>query len=385
MKIAFYSLNCLFDPVSGAAISVRTLLEGLAARGHEVCVVTAACFDRPDHGNEGDMLTSVGFEDVESHWTRTENGVRHIAIPSGKATVLEMTPAALSHAARDALDHIEDFGPDVMLSYGGTSAETTVRAHMSRQDTPNAFYLANPNYRDPTCFADVDLVMCDTPATSEHYRTTLGLDPAIIGKFIEPVQRVEGERPRYVTFINPSYEKGVTLFFRIAEMMAEHQPDIVFQVVESRQTLATVERANGLPFSKLANIRLSGPQRKMERIFSRTKVLLIPSLWHESGPRIALEAMSLGIPIVASDHIGVREQVEGAGTLISAHEKLRQVHRLIPPARTALPWVAAIERLMTDDEAYRDSAAAAHRNWDAYTKTDVVGRLDGLLTNLVDT
>lgn len=383
MKIAFHSLNCLFDPVSGAAISVRTLLEGLAARGHEVRVVTSACFDRPDHPDEGDMLASVGFSEVGPHWTRHADGLDHVAIPAGAAMIRELTPARLAHAARDALNHLEDFAPDVLLSYGGTAAEIAVRGALSRQDTPVAFYLANPNYRDPRCFEDVDLVMCDTRATSDFYRELLGLDSEIIGKFINPIVRVEGEQPRYVTFINPTYDKGVTLFFRIAEMMAEHRPDIAFQVIESRHRLAGVEKATGLPFSHLPNIRLSGPQRDMSRVFSRTKVLLIPSLWHESGPRIALEAMSLDIPIVSSDHIGVRDQVEGAGTLISVPAKLRGTNRLIPPARLALPWVAAIERLMTDDDAYATAQSAARANWAAYSRTDVVGRLDALLTGLV--
>ena len=383
MKIAFHSLNCLFDPVSGAAMSVRTQLEGLAARGHEVHSVTAACFDSPDHQDEGNMLTSVGFDEADGCWQRVSNGVTHTAQLAGASGLADLKYDQLAHSARSSLDVLEAFSPDVLVSYGGTTAELAVRAHMSRQHTPIAFYLANPNYLDRSCFDHVDLVLCDTAATSARYRETLALESEVIGKFIKPIKEIDGETPRYVTFINPSFEKGVTLFYRIAEMMLSHQPDVLFQVVESRRKLETIQKSTGVPFGALANIRIAGPQRDMARVYSRTKVLLIPSLWHESGPRIALEAMSLGIPIVSSDHIGVKDAVDGAGTLISVPQKLRETNRLIPPPRVAVPWVAAIERLMTDDDALQEARHAAEANWQRFLANDNVGHLEGLLTKLV--
>jgi len=384
MKIAFHSVNCLFDPVSGAAKSVRALLEGLATRGHQVQSITAACFDRPDHPDEGDMLTSIGFAETEAGWQRIHNGITHTALTAGASVVPGLSYGQLAQSARDSLDLLEEFAPDLVISYGGTPAELAVRAHMSRRHTPIAFYLANPNYKDRACFKDVDLIMCDTLATANHYRLRLGLESEVIGKPIEPIKRIDGETPRYVTFINPAFEKGVTLFYRIAEMMAAHQPDIVFQVVESRSKLDSIQKISGMPFSAFANIRRAGAQRDMSRIYSRTKVLLIPSLWHESGPRVALEAMSLGIPLVASDHIGVRKAVEGAGTLITVPQKLRNIHRLIPPPRVALPWVAAIERLMTDEESAKEARQTAKANWQKHISADPIANLENFLKTLVE-
>ncbi len=383
MKIAFHSLNCLFDPVSGAAKSVRTILEGLAARGHEVVSVTAACFDRPEHINEGDMLTSLGFEKIGKHWQCRDSGVNHIAFEGGASNVGKLNHSQMAHVARDVLDELEQIEPAVMLSYGGTSAELAVRAHMARRDTPVVFYLANPNYKDRECFEDVDLVMCDTDATSRHYRNSLALGSVVIGKFVHPVETVASETSRYVTFVNPTYEKGATLFYRIAEMMTEHRPETRFQVIESRRTLQSIQKETDLPFNRLANIRLAGPQRDMARVYARTKVLLIPSLWHESGPRVALEALSLGIPIVASDHIGVCDIVAGAGRLIKVPVKLRDTNRLIPPARIALPWVAAIEDLMYDGTAYQKASDEALLCWQKFQDLDGIGRVEEHLVKLI--
>lgn len=385
MKIAFHSLNCLFDPVSGAAISVRTILEGLARRGHDVMSITSACFDKPEHSDEGDMLTSLKFEKTANRWRRYEQAVTHIACEGGASLISALNYSQMAHTARDALDEIEAFAPDVLLSFGGTSAEMAVRAHVARRGIPVAFYLANPNYKDRACFDDVDLVMCDTEATSKYYSRTLALASQTIGKFIHPVTPIDGERPRYVTFVNPSFEKGVTLFYRIAEMMASHQPDLSFQVVESRQTLSDIQNKTAMPFNALTNIRPAGPQRDMVRVYARTKVMLIPSLWHESGPRVALEAISLGIPIIASDHIGVSRIVEGAGRLINVPDKLRKENRLIPPPRIALPWVAAIQDLMCDDTTYQETSTAAQNCWQKYVATDNIGNVETLLMKLAET
>jgi hypothetical protein len=47
LKIAFVSPFSLFDSESGAAQSVRTMLEQLALRGASCHAVTACCFDVP--------------------------------------------------------------------------------------------------------------------------------------------------------------------------------------------------------------------------------------------------------------------------------------------------------------------------------------------------
>ena len=111
MKIAFHSLNCLFDPVSGAAMSVRTQLEGLAARGHEVHSVTAACFDSPDHQDEGNMLTSVGFDEAAGCWQRVSNGVTHTAQLAGASGLADLKYDQLAHSARSSLDVLDNAAP----------------------------------------------------------------------------------------------------------------------------------------------------------------------------------------------------------------------------------------------------------------------------------
>ena len=300
MKIAFFSCNCLMDPASGAARSVRTILEMLAARGHETRSITGAMFDAPGYDDEALMLAKLGFEEAEDGRHQLfHNGLQHQATTTGAVQIGKATADQLRQLTEEALTSLADFQPDILISYGATIAECVVRAQVSQRAVASVFYLANPNYKDPAHFADCHLVFTDSEATRLHYRDKLGLDPVVIGKFIHPIRRVDGETPRYVTFINPSFQKGVTLFYRIADMMQHQVPDAVFQVVESRATLEQIEARTRLPFSRLSNIRSIGVQTNMARIYSRTKVLLIPSLWHESGPRVGLRQCRSGFLLSA--------------------------------------------------------------------------------------
>src|SRR5690606_28755855 len=128
-----------------------------------------------------------------------------------------------------------------------------------------------------------------------------GFNCQVIGKFIEkPTVPANASPPQYVTFINPSPEKGVTLFLRIVQLAAQTVPQAKFLVVESRSRLAEAERRTGINLSKYPNLTRVGLQKDMGAVFSATKILLALSLWHDSGPRVSVEALSMGIPALVT-------------------------------------------------------------------------------------
>lgn len=384
MRILFTSLNCLADPSSGAAISVRTILSMLAARGHQVMSVTAACFDNAPFETEAEMLRWLKFSpNPDGTWSRQDAGISHLCQPAGQTKIPRLTAPNIAQVLDNVIGPALAFAPDVVISYGGSGFEMTMRQKLQDHGAKVAFYLANPSYRTNDAFAGADIIMTDSAATQDLYRQRQALGSTVIGKFIQRPSVSPHADKSLITFVNPTYEKGVTLFYRILEMMKQVLPSARFMVVESRGKLDRVEAETGIPFSAYNSVRRIGLQMDMADVFSRTKVLLLPSLWHESGSRTAIEALSLGIPVLASNHGGQPEHLGEGATLINVAPELRENPRLIPPVSAALPWVAMLSDLCRDPAFYQEKSEAALAQWALHDPSQRVADLDDLLQRLI--
>lgn len=389
MRIVFVSANAVLDPSSGAAISIRTLLRLLAQAGASTRSLTASIYDRAPSKSNAENMRAAGAAPTDPAaplaelWSASDSSVLHEIIPVAKSGRLLQTRADERRMVGFATKMIEEFRPDVILTYGGGYFEREVVSIAQERGIVTAFYLAHPGYQNASTFNNIDQVFTDTKTTRDLYVERLKINPYAIGKFIDQPTIDPTETRRFVTFVNPSAEKGVTLFYRIAELAAQTSPELQFQVVESRATLQSAEERAGMRFSALPNIHRVGLQRDMGQVFSRTKVMLQPSLWHESGARASIEAMSLGIPIVATDRGGIPEVLGDGAILITPPEQLVVNHTLIPPLTVAVPWVDVLTSLFQDEQMYAHHSERALNGWKAHEPTGRIRAILELLEGLV--
>ncbi|MGH7633500.1 MAG: glycosyltransferase, partial [Gemmatimonadaceae bacterium] len=66
-----------------------------------------------------------------------------------------------------------------------------------------------------------------------------------------------------------------------------------------------------------ANVRFDASAVDMAPIYERTSVLLVPSRWPESWPRVVGEAQTHGIPILGSDRGCIPHAVSRGGVVLS--------------------------------------------------------------------
>jgi glycosyltransferase involved in cell wall biosynthesis len=128
--------------------------------------------------------------------------------------------------------------------------------------------------------------------------------------------------------------------------------------------LIEAARLNGIPtkvagklpdseFSKNApaNVSFVGPQTRqaLPDFYRQASFLVIPSIWYEVFPIVALEAMTLGIPIIASDIGGLPETFQ--------HER----SGLLVPPGDAKALAAAMQRLWNNPQECRRMGDAARK------------------------
>ena len=194
---------------------------------------------------------------------------------------------------------LENDRPDAVLSYGGDPLALAAMAVAKRLDIPVLFSLRNFSYRVPGTFASADYVLVPSEFSRCYYWNEMGLAchyiPQVVdwgrvlcphpkplpegegtaglkseipnsksetnpeirnlkfengGPHPNPLPEGEGTRspqplaeregtisPRCVTLVNPEANKGIFVFARIAERLAELRPDIPLLVVEAARAV----------------------------------------------------------------------------------------------------------------------------------------------------
>jgi glycosyltransferase involved in cell wall biosynthesis len=178
--------------------------------------------------------------------------------------------------------------------------------------------------------------------TADKYRNAFGIDSSVIYPIILASDYQTPSTREVITFINPIAAKGLD----IAVEIARRCPDLPFEFVEAWSLKAEQRRELASKLAGCCNVKLRPPQREMKKIYSKSKILLIPSICEEAYGRVATEAQLSGIPVIASARGGLPEAVGPGGYLID-------------PDGPIDPWVAAIRRLWDDRAQYADLASKA--------------------------
>jgi len=106
-----------------------------------------------------------------------------------------------------------------------------------------------------------------------------------------------------ITLINVTGEKGSDTFYE----MAQRLPD--------RHFIAVVGGWGDPDVRNLPNVEIVEHCSDLRAVYARTRILLMPSE-HESWGRVAVEAMSSGIPVIATDLPGPAEAIGAGGVLV---------------------------------------------------------------------
>ena len=390
MKVLLAHNSTYFPSLGGGDKSNRLLMEALAARGHDTLVVTRVPeFSEAAHEDLKRELAarSVGYTEDHESLTYVLNGVRV------RALTRQPHLRAFFQSCLDAFDpdiiltSTDDPGQilfDVAIRHPRARVVYLVRATIAVPFGPDSSMVSAAKTEN---LRHADLIIGVSHYVAGYVREWSGLDAIHV-----PISLLEpgSEFPllgafdnEFVSMVNPCAVKGITIFVELARRM----PHLKFAAIPTWGT--TPEELGQL--RSVPNITLLPRVDNIDELLRRTRVMLVPSVWAEARSRIVLEAMSRGVPVVASDVGGLHEAKLGVPYLVRVNPIVRYKPALdasmvpvaeVPPQDVG-PWQRILERLTADRAHWEEISAASRRAALEYAASLSIEPLEHALLDLL--
>lgn len=374
------------DPSSGAARTAQTAVEMALEGGFEVRALGTTATERGSKTDPLTYLQSVGL-DVQvtppSNKNRrefrfTQRGIPYTLLDTGRQGVINWEA---SHGRQYDLlfdAELEAFAPDIVFSYGGLPGDIRRHRRAHLKGARIAFCVFNMGYLKEGFFGHIDAVVTPSEFLAERYREQIGMKSTPLPTPLDLEDVLATERdPIFMTMVNPSIEKGLFFFVRLAEEIGKRYPEIALLVIESRGTAGMVLQAGlagGFDLRRHEGVMIAGAVPKPRDIFTNTRALLVPSAWEEPSGRVVAEALVNGVPPLVSDRGGLAESCNGAGFVLPLPADFTVKTRRPVPASAVEPWIEPIAKLAFDHEFYNDACEKTRQAARMYAREELAPR-----------
>ena len=373
MKLAL-AMNVPYTRVSGGANrSNRALAEALAARGHEMHVITPA-LAVPSRITHEEFIAELAAEGIA---VQTAGGVDRFNLNGVEVHAL----AEQSQLRSCLMETLQKLEPDWALISSEDPSQNLLDAAL-RSCPSRVVYMALTPPMLP--FGPVSLypgasrtaligraagILAISQYLAHYIKEEAGYESFV---FVPPHY---GSAPfpdfgrfdkGHVLLMNASAVKGLPIFLALARRL----PQTPFAALPGYGTTT----ADRLAINSLANVTVLENRKNLDDIFCQTRVLLMPSLWAEGFPLAIIDAMLRGIPVLAANHSGLVEAKLDTDYLLPTRPIERFEDRLddnmlpvpIIPEQDIPSWYNALFELLTNRQVYErqsEAARTAARNY----------------------
>lgn len=382
MKVLFLSEKSVLDTKSGAAIELLTWLQFLTAAGHECYSFSFSCFDGQEQYPVSEQISNqINLARDHGRLCNLDlDGIKHTLLLTKSTRTEDLGDPELMSFNANAKAYIDEVKPDAIICFGSQYLAPILR-HAKAGGCRPYFYLGVGSYDEKVmpAFEAVDGIIVPTEELKRHYKEKLGLK----GMRVIPTspnhswertaddlsELAATRRDKFVTMINPHMHKGGLIFINIAHRFMQIDPTVNFLAVESRGTRQGWIDVN-IDLTAIENLWWIPKQKRIENVFRRTSVLVVPSISHEAAGKVISEAMVCGIPVISSDTGGIPEQMRGAGQVIPLPDNIAENYMELPEG-VAETWTAAVQRLLDDEEYYLKKAKESLKAGKLYRRSRV--------------
>lgn len=364
MKILWISVYNLLDTTSGGSKSVLEMLTQLSLIGFDIKILSATVFDSPK------VLDTLPFfkdfmNNESGKFINIQNdNLDHITLITKSTDRREMTSDEEWKFFIQYKQTVEEFNPDFIWLFDNLLLKLNIMYEAKCKNIKTVSYIPSGTYTLDTN-RNTDIILTDSNATSKLYKAKFNIDVLPIGKYIpEEKYLVESNERKNLLFINPSLSKGVVFVIQLADYFQKYYPNVLFEIVDSRGDITELIK-EVLNKEILENILITPNTKDMKSVYSRARVLLVPSFWWDSGPRVIAEAQINGIPVVGSNYGGIPEMIDDGGVLIDFPESFHQkpFNRKLSSVNEVKDIAKIINRFYEDEDFYQSYVEKAYKSY----------------------
>ncbi|HEY3743035.1 MAG TPA: glycosyltransferase family 4 protein [Bryobacteraceae bacterium] len=375
MRVLLASNASYFPPRGGSTRSNLVWLRHLARNGHQCRVICAA----PEPGS------SAAREAAEQEISAAAEPNLEIIPVTELARKRGVLEQAIAEFKPDwILVSSEDLAHSLLREAAGVALERIVYLAHTPQFMPFGSESWNPEAKTAQLIRGAAGVVVIGEHMAGYVREHLGVEAAVIHP---PIYGAGAVEPRgagaggFLLMVNPCRVKGIEIFLALADRFKE----LPFAAIPGWGTTAR-DRED---LASRKNIRILPNVKRMEDVLDQARLLLMPSLWYEGFGLIAMEALSRGLPVIASDSGGLVEAKRGTRYVVPVRpiRKYRAEfddrHMPVPESdpQDLAPWVAAVEELL-DPVKWREESARSLAAARAFTGKLDAGQFERYLLGL---
>ncbi len=358
MRILLVQEERYLPAYTGSSKSSRSLLEGLVNTGHDCLAISPL---RLKGISEDDFLQSMEQRNIQiSH---VAQNLYHCEYNSVSVRSMPMEEGSVN-GIKDRISWLrkqfKEYQPDIVIvsadpryyllkTFSTLCPEKVVFIVHSHEHLPFGPLSRKKSEEQSDVIKQASLIISVSQYSRAYIKEWGNVNSHVLSFPVYDIASIEKNNfeKRYISLINGGLEKGVDIFI---ELLAKN-PDEAFAIIDWNIEPLVKER-----LEQHKNITFLAPVDDIRDVIKQTKILLMPSVFPETFGLSVVEAMSQGIPVIASNLGGLPEAKLGIPRLLDVNPIQIVEGDFVSVDQKTEPWQEALTKLISDASYYNDIA-----------------------------